>query len=376
MPFKQFIINHKVASGTAIVIAAATIISSIVFFKNNPTKQTQETKLQFTSLQSSVVSSSSSSPSSMSSSSVTISSSSQSISSSAISEVAVKEVYVPATVTPTIPKNIDTNKLGFVKSFAQTVNTPVTKILLSEDNIDLKKTENPTLDFTQADIDFLLAESQKLIDDFDKADINNPDSFKPGENQRLSEISTKVTKFQRDNPEEFEKLFPGIKSKMDGFLNTLIEKAITKFAPKIIEGFQELGKKGEAMVAKCKQYTNGFQYQEIIAPFGENVNAKLKVYDRSKVGLENIIEYLKKNCGNGNYTFYDSQATDFTLYFEPKINFDDDGKALIPDKYKNYLGSVWIYDGNTNYFEYYPDYLAEFGYKPEVTNSTNVIMLK
>jgi hypothetical protein len=376
MLIKQFIINHKVASIISIILVATLAVSSIFFFRNTPTSKTQETKSQVSSSQTSIISSSSSNSSGVSSSSVTISSSSQSSSSATNSQEAVKEVFVPATATPTIPKNVDTNKLGFVKSFADTVSTPATKTTGPEISTNTKTTQNPALDFTQADVDYLLSESQKLIDSIDSIDINNPDAFKPQENQRLNEISTKVSKFQRDNPEDFEKLFPGTKAKMDSFLTTLIDKALEKFKPKLLEGIKEMGKKGEAMVAKCKQHSNGFQYQEITAPFGESVTAKLKVYDRSKASLENIIEYLKKNCGNGNYTFYDSQATDFTLYFDSKINFDEKGTVSIPDHYKHYLGSVWIFDGSANYFDYYPDYLAEYGYKPEQTNNINVITLR
>jgi signal recognition particle subunit SEC65 len=373
---KQFISSHKIISIIIALIVVTMPISTIAFFKNKTSNSASQVQLQLISSQSSVISSSSSNSSSVSRSSVVASSSIQVASSSTNSEIPVKETYVPATVTPVIPKNIDTSNLGFVKSFAQTANTPATKVVVSETKTNSKVVTNPNLDFNKADLDYMLAESQKLIDTFDKADINNPDSFKTAENPKLNEISTKVTKFQREYPEDFEKQFPGVKSKMDGLLTTLIDKAVTKFTPKIVEGLQEAAKKGGIKLKKCKEATrNGYEYKEISQLF-ESINAKMVVYNSGKGNLERIVTELKANCDDGNYTFYDSQATVFDNVPFPMVNYDDNGKIVIPENYKHYLGSIWINQFADATLDYYPDYLAKIGYQPEINNNVAVIMLK
>jgi hypothetical protein len=293
-----------------------------------------------------------SSPSSSCSSSTVSSSSSSSESSAA---------PIPVTTTPVIPPSIDSSKLGFVKSFANTVNTAPSS---SEDS----KVDNSIKpDFSQADVDLVLAESQKIIDSIDSLDVNDPKAIEKLQDPALSELSAKISKYQSEHPEEFEKNFPGAKAKMDELLSKAISKIIDKIMPKFVEEIQKDQLKGEQFVNKCKQNNFGYEYKEINYVFG-SVYAKVRVFGSvNENGLRQIAEDIKIKCPGGSFTFYKYDARNYEFG-----DYIDGVFVSNPDQ----IGSAYIFDNELNfsYYEPVPRYNAE-GLIPRIDDSNNGIIV-
>jgi hypothetical protein len=314
---------------------------------------TAKSKISLSQSSQSVIASSEAISSSSSSSSSTISSSSSSSESS--------QAPIPVTTTPIIPSTVDSSKLGFVKSFANTVNT-------APSNSEEAKVDNTIKpDFGIEELNYMITGSQKLLDVYDSIDFDNPDSFKQFEDQKYSDIAIKVSKFQSENPEEFERLFPGYKAKMDELLSKAISKNVDKIMPKFVEELQKDQSKGVEFVNKCKQNTYGYEYYEINYMFG-SVFAKVRVFGSiNENGLRKIAEDIKSKCPAGNFTFYKYDAKSYEFG-----DYKDGVFVSNPDQ----IGIVYIVDGELSfhYYEPTPEYNAK-GLTPRIDDSSNGVIV-
>jgi hypothetical protein len=356
MPFKQFITNHKIASITAIVIATAVIMPLIVFFRNTPTNQTQENRLQLNSSQSSVISSSSSNLSSMSSSSVTISSSSQSVSSSVFNNIDSNSLM------PQETKTVENNTKPKTNAIIPAQITNSLPIITENKIKDSSSTEikEAKEDFSKIDIDGLITYYRKLVD----LDIIQDEArMKALEGNSEFDKWKNTTEIITRNSAEFKEQNPEGFSKYELFWNEIWGVLGKKFAAKWEVEAKISEQESKRLIQICKQNISGYEYISLdVYGFNNNYSvfeSKVKVYDKTKQGVERVIEDIKLKCVDGTFKFFDANTVDYNLSFYPRYIIDESGKNYIEDKYNHFLAESIIRNKQTVYFDYYPDYIIQ-----------------
>jgi hypothetical protein len=338
--FKQFISSHKIISIIIALIVVTIPISTIAFFKNKTSNSSSQIQLQLVNSQSSVVSSSSSNYSSVSSSLNTTSSTSSSSNST----------QEESKVFENSPKpEINSNITSQLPNLAPNITENKVKIVA-----DAK------VNFNKTDIDDAISYFRNLVnlgvlgDETKMKALEADPEFKKW-SEILKNLSTNSDEFQKQDPDQYSK-FKSFETEIMGVVS---KQLMSKFEKEMKIAEEE----SKRLAQKCKMNNTGYEYINLdINGFNNNYSvfeSKVKVTNRSKQSVQNVIEDIKSKCVEGTYKFFDSSTIDYNLGFYPKYVVDESGNSLVEEKYNHFLAQANIKDKQTTFFEYYPDFILK-----------------